>query len=1222
MIRTAHYVRSSHWDREWYEPVQGFRLRLVAVLDGVLDLLAADPAFRYTMDGQSIPIDDYLEVRPERADDVGRHARDGRLKVGPWYTAPDEWLVSGESLVRNLEMGIARAAGLGGPACRAGLLCDQFGHVGQLPQVFDQFGIGVAYVWRGTSERQLGGHFLWQSPDGTRLPTYRFGKRGYGGLAYAVRNVFADQGPFDPHEAVDRLVAYTRAEAARSPLSPILLYDGADHLEVEPRMAQTIAAANDRLRGDGIHIVASDLDAYGAEVLREQPMIAKTVVGELRETSGDAVEGTDGGDEQWLIGGTYASRIHLKQRNAACEDELCLWAEPFCTFAAESLGVEYPASLLDIAWRHLLENHPHDSMCGCSTDQVHQDMIYRFDQSIAISSRLAERAMTALTAAAAAAADGPTIGLFNATAEPIDEPVDFDVHLPEAWPTKFAEFFGFEQKFGFRLRGPDGVDVAYQLVAQQRDVPWRRTVPYKLSAGGSHHRITVCARVPVPAFGYTTLHVEPVAGPTRHPGTLASSHRSVENDLLRATVNPNGTLRVEDKRTGTTFDQLLTVEERADIGDGWFHGVAVNDEVHTSGAAAADVAVVADGRFRSTLRVTVTLDVPATFDFARMRRSEQRVPLRLASEVTLRAGSDRVEVTTTLDNAAESHRVRMLFPTGLTGEAFESDSAFDVVRRSVALRADNHERRELDLETRPHQSWTAFGDGKAGLAVIARGLPEVAVTDTPDRAIALTLLRGFRRVISRPDDRGGQVLGPHRFRYDLVPFAGPTPVKRLFLLGQRLHGTVRQASVAAPAGPASLPRSKGFARVEGDVVVTSVRRDRGRRTVRVFNPSVEPTSVVLDADVDRITLDGRPEGHMQGGARRSRWRASGSPPSGFAVHERTPTRRSARRDAEPERLPRLERGGQLEVLERRSAGNGHVRGPEDGTPVDPCRDAGPVGGRPGLNRLPPLVPPSRRHVGRDGRPVGVARGRHDHLPVGVAEVGRRPFNPRVEPPAVDRRAAESVDRLDGAVPQVHVPQPREVPHRGRQHARRHRRPSGRRERAEPHLLWPVAAERDLGDRLGAVVEPLDEHPDAQHGRSTIALNHATRRHGRERRRVSQIYGVRRPHRFAGLAVDVADLQFGQVAGVADDRLDGDEVEDAVLALAEVRGEHADQAPRRTADIGPEADRNPAADAPPREVGRGSGRADERVGRIRRPGDRDRQPQQQGRQAKTGKVGHV
>src|SRR6266700_1717143 len=106
-MRTVHYVASTHWDREWYEPFQGYRMRLVSMLDEVFDTLERDPAFKsFVMDGQYIPIQDYLEVRPARAQCVREFVRNGRLKLGPWYVLPDEWLVSGESLVRNLQMGI------------------------------------------------------------------------------------------------------------------------------------------------------------------------------------------------------------------------------------------------------------------------------------------------------------------------------------------------------------------------------------------------------------------------------------------------------------------------------------------------------------------------------------------------------------------------------------------------------------------------------------------------------------------------------------------------------------------------------------------------------------------------------------------------------------------------------------------------------------------------------------------------------------------------------------------------------------------------------------------------------------------------------------------------------------------------------------------------------------------------------------------------------------
>src|SRR5580700_3883289 len=167
MTRIAHYVRSTHWDREWYQPFQGYRMRLVSLLDETLEVMQKDPEFKFTMDGQAIPVDDYLEIRPEKAEIIRKYSAAGRFKIGPWYVAPDEWLVSGESIVRNLQLGMKRARKLGETSSRAGFVCDQFGHIGQLPQIFSQFGIGGVFLWRGTTERDHAGNFFWQSPDGT-----------------------------------------------------------------------------------------------------------------------------------------------------------------------------------------------------------------------------------------------------------------------------------------------------------------------------------------------------------------------------------------------------------------------------------------------------------------------------------------------------------------------------------------------------------------------------------------------------------------------------------------------------------------------------------------------------------------------------------------------------------------------------------------------------------------------------------------------------------------------------------------------------------------------------------------------------------------------------------------------------------------------------------------------------------------------------------------------
>ena len=730
MTRIAHYVRSSHWDREWYDSFQGYRMRLVSMLDEVLEHLKTDSTFRYTMDGQSIPVDDYLEVRPENSEVLREFARQGRFKVGPWYVAPDEVLVSGESLIRNLEMGIEKAKALGGSSALTGFACDQFGHISQMPQIFAGFGIGGAFLWRGTIGPEDECHFIWQSPDGAAIPAYRFGPRGYGMLVYEVRDVFEAGTPVIVADFVERLVKYTLYEAGRSKLTDLLLFDGGDHLEIEPQMTEIIRLANVKLAEHDVKIVASDLDNYQAMMVKQRLSITRKAFGELRETCGRP--GVP--DEQWVISGCYSSRIHLKMRNAECEDELCLWAEPFATFAAEAAGHPYPASYLNLAWKHLLENHPHDSICGCSIDQVHQDMLYRFDQSFGISSRLTAAALKAITNAAAPEdlnSKSLVIGIFNATSEQMDEPIDLQIPIPLTWGTKFHEFFGYEEKLAFRLKGPDGQQIPYQLVAQRRDVPYHRHKRYKFPIVNKQHQISVTANISVPAFGYTTIVVEEAPPPTRFSGTMLTSHCSMENECLCVVVNTNGTLKIIDKRSGHTFDQCLTFEERADIGDGWFHGVAVNDQMISSLANAAEVSVVADGRFKATLKIDLTMQVPLSFDFSRMKRSDERVPLRIISEITLRLGSDRVEVATTVHNTILDHRIRVIFPTGLKGDTYLCDSAFDVIERAIAFPADNDQRKEPELETRPQITWSAFGDGKAGLAIVSRGLPESGVSDRP-----------------------------------------------------------------------------------------------------------------------------------------------------------------------------------------------------------------------------------------------------------------------------------------------------------------------------------------------------------------------------------------------------------------------------------------------------------------------------------------------------------
>src|SRR5581483_6771131 len=134
MTLEAHLVTHTHWDREWYLPFERFRQRLVALVDELIDD-PPPPGESFLLDGQAIVIEDYIAVRPERADAVRALLADGRVEAGPWYVLADELIPSGESLVRNLLAGRRTLRRLGADSPPVLYCPDSFGHPAALPAI-------------------------------------------------------------------------------------------------------------------------------------------------------------------------------------------------------------------------------------------------------------------------------------------------------------------------------------------------------------------------------------------------------------------------------------------------------------------------------------------------------------------------------------------------------------------------------------------------------------------------------------------------------------------------------------------------------------------------------------------------------------------------------------------------------------------------------------------------------------------------------------------------------------------------------------------------------------------------------------------------------------------------------------------------------------------------------------------------------------------------------
>ena len=448
-------VPHTHWDREWYQTFQQFRIRLVRTIDKLLDILDRDDKFSHFMlDGQTIVLDDYLEVQPEQEERLKRYIRAGRIQVGPWYLQPDEFLVSGESLIRNLQIGLQRAAEFGG-GMRIGYVPDCFGHIAQLPQIFQGFGIDNAIFWRGVGAEAHKSEFYWAAPDGTQVLVAHLADP----LGYSNARLM----PLEAEEFATRVKLLTAQILPRATTNTLLFMNGSDHLEPQDGLPETIEAANGLLAQispeqekilthvghadennnarhfDGIDVRIGTLPQY-VEAIRQQNSGQAQGIDESQRAMPLQILSGEMRSSQYshLLPAVLSTRIWIKQQNTATEHLLERWVEPLTAWAWK-LGAAYPGGLVRLAWKYLLQNHPHDSICGCSIDQVHRENAIRFTQSQQVAEGALAQAMHSIIAATDTSAPVATthtshkpvpIVVFNPAPGPRTEAVQAVVQFP------------------------------------------------------------------------------------------------------------------------------------------------------------------------------------------------------------------------------------------------------------------------------------------------------------------------------------------------------------------------------------------------------------------------------------------------------------------------------------------------------------------------------------------------------------------------------------------------------------------------------------------------------------------------------------------------------------------------------------------------------------------------------------------------------------------------
>ncbi|MFE4176437.1 alpha-mannosidase [Streptomyces sp. NPDC056909] len=842
MQNSAVFVPHFHWDREWYEPFQVFRHRLVAALDTVLETAEANPDFRFTVDGQMAAVEDYLEMRPENRDRVVALVAGGRLAIGPWLILLDEFLCSGETIVRNLQMGWASAAALGG-SMPIGYLPDMFGHVAQMPQILARAGIGHAALWRGVPGSVDGHAFRWRAPDGSEVRT-EFLFDGYdNGLDILLV----------PDRIGRALDDYARMTAERWGDDPLLAMAGTDHNAPDPRLAAWLRQAS----GDERAITIATLDEYIREHVRDE--VSAVVTGELRSH----VRGN-------ILPGVLSVRLALKQRMAVAERTVdhaermnALWSR------------RDDSPFLSLAWHKIIESSAHDSVVGSGTDETAEQVEARLAEAAHAARAVRDTALaepaarvpsdgylvanplpfprTALvevdvaappegTVAIATAADGSTRPVQLVSKAPTvlsDERMDAlqlervlrRIHRRELFGRLIDHYELTPGSLVFHLAevpagGPFDLLILRQEVAAAAAAhPGEWTVLTLEEA-----RATALVPVDVPASGLASFQVgasdRTDARPTAFAPATATA-RTLSNGLVEVVVAADGTLDVTGA-DGTVLRGVGRLVDGGDRGDSYNYAPPAHD-VLVSRPVSTTVELLENGPLRSRVRVIRVYEWPTALSSERDLRGDRTVPTPVEMLVEVRAGEPFVRVSTAFLNQSADHRLRFHVPLPEPAAVSASAGQFAVTERGLTAEGGWG---EYPIPTFPASSFVSAG---AANVLLDHATEYELVGDGSELAITLLRAIGSISVNIHPlrDEPaateipapGAQDLGVRiENRFAVVPSATGWQGANAVALAEDFRNDVLVARGTAPAGD-QLPPDAAGVRVDGaDILVSSIRR--------------------------------------------------------------------------------------------------------------------------------------------------------------------------------------------------------------------------------------------------------------------------------------------------------------------------------------------------------------------------------------------------------------
>lgn len=646
----------THWDREWYREFEVFRLRLLRVFDNVLNLLEHNKIPSFYFDGQTSALEDYLELNPEKEHLVRKLIKEKKLFIGPCYCLVDEFLTYEKAFRKNLEIGMKYAHDLG---CKdfIGYFADTFGHSQNVPRILKDFGIDKAIVWRGCPD-EIPSEFLFNGVKTVNLV------RGY------FNDIFSSDMLIEKKAEV---IEENLDKIAKKSSNVLLMPIGADHLGLESDIAEQIKLVNKHLKNYEIEL-SSPFKYF--ELVKDNFKFEYNE--ELRDNS-----------QTFILPGSYSARMRLKQYNLECSYKLHI-ANKFQQFAHKKYKTKSYDNVIEYAYKLLLQNLAHDGICGCSTDEVHEENILRYKKVVQIANTIIEEIKLSI---------GEPSLIVNLANTDFSGVVQFETtkKLPPSECQLIAKRKGFASELLHNTQKipvtEDYTTIYTYLTEIEQKAPSRiLSKPNKL---------------------YCKIF---------YPLDLNVSDTKLENANIALSIK-SGKLTVIDKQSGNSYNDFLRFVDFKDKGDTYNFAPDINDNGIDSTIISSKVLI--EGKLQCALEIKFKVKNTV-----------------LNAIVSLNKGSDCLNFKIKWINKTKNHLLQAQFNLKEPVVQTISQDLGGFIVRKFDPDYDIRENlpKEKGIEAKTNTAPTASYVGAQGVGIITNGLCEYEVKK---KSILLTMLRSI-----------------------------------------------------------------------------------------------------------------------------------------------------------------------------------------------------------------------------------------------------------------------------------------------------------------------------------------------------------------------------------------------------------------------------------------------------------------------------------------------